>query len=230
MIRKYMKRVLITGATDGIGKAIAEALATKDVELFLFGRSTEKFEKINSSNIVKKYAFDLRDEEALYAALKDVNEKGGVDVLINNAGVNFRKANVLDIDIKELKDMMMINTISHLICMQETVPHMVEQGDGLVINILSSSCLYINPTMGAYSATKRATEAFTKTLVKEVKDQGVKVCDIYPGGVDTNFREAVKPQYIRPETIAKHVVYIMENSDDGMIQDFVTRPVCESNY
>ena len=67
-------------------------------------------------------------------------------------------------------------------------------------------------------------------IVKEVKDKGIKVLDVYPGGVDTSFRANKRQDYLRPETIAKHIVYAIENNDDGMIQEIVCRPIVESNY
>ena len=84
--------------------------------------------------------------------------------------------------------------------------------------------------MGGYTASKKAMEALSKILVKEVKDKGVKVLDVYPGGVDTNFRRSERTDYLRPETIAKHIIYVLENNEDGMMQEIVCRPVVENNY
>ena len=100
----------------------------------------------------------------------------------------------------------------------------------MIINILSSCCLFSNPDNGGYTSSKDAFEALSKILVKEVKDAGVKVLDVYPGGVDTNFRTNDRPDYLKPETVAKHVIYALENNEDGMLQEIVVRPVVESNY
>ena len=84
--------------------------------------------------------------------------------------------------------------------------------------------------MGGYTASKKAMEALSKILVKEVKDKGIKVLDVYPGGVDTNFRINERTDYLRPETIAKHIIYVLENNEDGMMQEIVCRPIVENNY
>lgn len=226
-----MKTVLITGASDGIGKAVANVLNNEEYKLYLFGRNKEKLDSVSSklSNVIKTYAFDAKDREKLYAALKDINENGGVDVLINNMGANIKKQEVKDIDIGLFEEMMNLNCTSHLICIQELLPKMLEKKEGNIINILSSSCLYNNTTMAAYTASKKAMEAISKTLAKEVKKDGVVVTGIYPGGVDTNFRANDRPDYLNPETIAKQIPFILENKD-GLIQEIITRPAVEDNY
>ena len=106
---------------------------------------------------------------------------------------------------------------------------MKENKDGYIMNILSSCCLFNNPTMAAYTATKNAMEAISKILVKEVKDDNIKVSSIYPGGVDTNFRAIERPDYLDVNKLAKVFVDTME-LEDGVIHDFVIRPMVESNF
>lgn len=226
-----MKTVLITGASDGIGKESAKLLDSLGYKLFLFGRTKEKLDNLagNLNNVIKTYCFDAQDRDELYKALKDINELGGVDVLINNMGANIKKEEVKDITIDLFEKMMNLNCTSHLICIEEMLPKMIEKKQGNIINILSSSCLYNNPTMAAYTASKKAMEAISATLAKEVKDLGIVVTGIYPGGVDTNFREKDRPDYLRAETIAKQIPLIIENKD-GLIQEIVIRPIVENNY
>ena len=224
------KKILITGASDGIGKALALLLDAKGYKTYLFGRNPQKLEKISLNNCLGKYAFDMLEEDELDEALNDIISKGGVDILINNAGFNYKKEEVKDITIKGFQDMLWVNCILHLICIQKLIPTMLDKKDGLIINILSSCCRFNNTTMAGYTASKVAMEAISKVLVKEVKDKGVKVLDVYPGGVDTNFRTNDRPDYLKPETIAKHIIYAIENNEDGMIQEIVVRPTVESNY
>ena len=224
------KKILITGASDGIGKALALSLDEKGYKTYLFGRNPQKLENIKLNNCLGKYAFDMLDEEKLNNALSDIVSKGGFNILINNAGFNYKKEEVKDITIKGLQDMFWVNCISHLICIQKLVPAMLDNKEGMIINILSSCCRFNNPTMAGYTASKDAMESISKILVKEVKDKGVKVLDVYPGGVDTNFRTNDRPDYLKPETIAKHIIYAIENNEDGMIQEIVVRPTVESNY
>jgi len=226
-----MKTVLITGASDGIGKEVAKLLDSKGYSLYLFGRTKEKLDKLceELTNVKKAYSFDMLDHETLLKNLKDINDNGGVDVLVNNAGANFKKQEVKDIDIDIFNSTMDLNCTTHLMCIQAVLPKMFKQKKGNIINILSSCCKFTNLTSSAYTASKKAMEAISKALAKEVKDQGVIVTGIYPGGVNTNFRTLDRPDYLLPETVAKQVLYVIEN-DDGLIQEIVLRPVVENNY
>lgn len=225
-----MKKILITGGSDGIGKALALMLDEKGYETYIFGRNPEKLNNLKLNHCIKKYAFDLKDRDKLNEALNDINNSGGVDILINNAGFNYKKEEVKDINISGLEDMMWVNCLSHLVCIEALLPRMLEKGEGMIVNVLSSCCKANIATMGGYTASKKAMEALSKILVKEVKDKGVKVLDVYPGGVDTNFRRSERTDYLRPETIAKHIIYVLENNEDGMMQEIVCRPVVENNY
>lgn len=225
-----MKKVLITGASDGIGKQIAKLLDKDGYSLYLFGRTQSKLDALDIEHCARKFCFDMKDEESLNKALDSINADGGVDVLINNAGFNAGKAEVKDINLDDLKGMIQVNALAPLTCIQKLVPNMLEKKDGMIVNVLSTTCLFSNPSNGGYTSSKALFESLSKILVKEVKDQGVKVLDVYPGGVDTNFREAERPEYLKAETIAKHIVYAIENNDDGMIQEIIVRPTCENNY
>ena len=185
-----MKKILITGGSDGIGKALALMLDEKGYETYIFGRNPEKLNNLKLNHCIKKYAFDLKDRDKLNEALNDINNSGGVDILINNAGFNYKKEEVKDINISGLEDMMWVNCLSHLVCIEAVLPRMLEKGEGMIVNVLSSCCKANIATMGGYTASKKAMEALSKILVKEVKDKGVKVLDVYPGGVDTNFRRS----------------------------------------
>lgn len=225
-----MKTILITGASDGIGKASAIKLNELGYKLYLFGRTKEKLDDVAKlENVIKSYCFDAHDRKQLNEALDDIVNNGGVDILINNMGANLKKQEVKDIDIDLFEQMIDLNCTSHLICIQKLLPKMIQEGKGNIINVLSSVCKYDNPTMGSYTASKKAMEAISDTLAKEVKDKGVVVTAIYPGGVNTNFRETRRPDYLNPDTIADAIVYAIENSD-GLVQEIVIRPSVENNY
>ena len=165
-----MKKILITGASDGIGKALALMLDEKGYKTYLFGRNPEKLNSLKLNNCLKKYAFDLKDRDKLNEALNDIRLSGGVDILINNAGFNYKKEEVKDINISGLEDMLWVNCLSHLVCIEALIPQMIEKSEGLIINVLSSCCKANITTMGGYTASKKAMEALSKILVKEVKD------------------------------------------------------------
>lgn len=225
------KTVIITGATDGIGRALARLLSAA-YNLALCGKSEDKMrqllQELGSCNVYAE-CFDITDGEKRNSFCEHVKQKfGTVDVLVNNAGANTKKNKITDIDLEDLRYMFELNCVSSLGMIQEIYPLMAVQKRGLFVNVLSTCCLFHNPMTGSYTATKNAMEGISKILTKEVKADNIGVCNVYPGGVDTNFRATANPNYLRPETIAKMIKNCIE-LEDGCVHDIVVRPFIEDN-
>ena len=225
------KTAVITGATDGIGKALA-ILLSKEYNLALCGRSEEKMKQLTQELRdchIYTECFDILDREKRRAFCENVkNEFGRVDVLVNNAGANTKKDKIVDINLEDLRYMFELNCVSAVGMIQEIYPLMAERQSGFIVNILSSCCLFNNPTTGSYSASKDAMEGISKILTKEAKADHIGVCSVYPGGADTNFRAVANHNYLKPETVAKMIKACIEN-EDGCVHDIVIRPFIEDN-
>ncbi|MBR3953657.1 MAG: SDR family oxidoreductase [Oscillospiraceae bacterium] len=225
------KTVIITGATDGIGKALA-VLLSKEYNLALCGRNEDKMNKLTGElggcNIYAE-CFDITDGEKRHSFCESVKKEfGRIDVLVNNAGANTKKDKIADIDLDDLRYMFELNCVSAVGMIKEIYPVMAEQKSGLFVNVLSSCCLFNNPMTGSYSASKDSMEGISKILTKEVKADNIGVCNVYPGGVDTSFRAVPNPAYLKPETVAKMIKFCIEN-EEGCVHDIVIRPFVENN-
>lgn len=230
--------VLITGASDGLGKTLAILIAqTYGCNLAICGRNDQKLRatlsaihEIDPAIEVFAASFDCLDEEACRQFAHDAGAKfGGIDILINNAGANLKKDLVENINTQDFREMLELNCVAPLVFIQECLPHMKQNNDGMIINILSSACKYPAVNSAAYGASKQAMEYLHQVLLKEEKDNNIHVVAIYPGGIDTNFRAVANHDYLKPETVAKMILNCMEN-EEGVVHELLIRAMVENNF
>jgi short-subunit dehydrogenase len=230
------KTIILTGATKGIGRAVALRAAQDGAKLALCGRSREEMESLVEAilrvNAPKPHVslFDISEEKKLlefYSSSK--KQFGPPDILINNAGYNARKAHVWETGTEEFDAMMSVNLRAPYILMRECVDDMKERG-GHVVNILSTVCHSSNETMGVYTAAKQGLQALTDIFRKEVRTLNIRVSSIYPGGTDTPFRKADRPEYMKPESVAEAVYAVLTLPADLVVHHFTFRPMVESNF
>ncbi len=189
-----MKRtVLITGATSGIGLASAELFLRNDFRLVICGRRKEKLEQLRQSWFdinpdVETLSFDVRDKNAVFASMETLPENFKyIDILINNAG----NAHGLDLihegDTKDWEDMIDINVKGLLYVSKAVLPGMVARRSGHIINIGSVAGKEVYPKGNVYCASKFAVDAISTGMRLDLNAYGVKVSEIKPGAVNTEF-------------------------------------------
>lgn len=183
-------KVIVTGASKGIGKGIVEVLAREQCHLGLIARSGDLLEDLRCSisttgGVCHAIACDLRDHIETTQTIQElIALLGGVDVLINNAGLVIRK-DVLSISLDEWHRMMETNINGVFYCTRAVLPSMKEQSSGHVINISSISGKLPLPGGSGYAASKYAVTGFSESLFQEVRHWGVKVSTVFPGSVDS---------------------------------------------
>ena len=216
------KNVVITGSTQGIGRALAAELAKRGHSVVVSGRKQETVDAtvsdLSAAGRVVGHATDVTDPVAVQGLWdKAVAELGSVDLWINNAGVAHTTAAIVDTDVDDVRTMVTTNMLGTIYGSQVAVRGMTAQPDGgQVFNILGGgSDGKIRPNMGVYSATKRGLDLFTEALVKETKDSNVRVGQVRPGLLITDgwLREARRaPQQVSSQRRILNI--LLDDVDD----------------
>lgn len=182
-------RVLLTGASSGIGAKLAVRLASEGATVGLVGRDAKRLSAVlgeceKHSSGHRSWVCDLADWNQLDNLVANLDAWGSVDCLINNAGIPKRKS-ALDIDATTVEAVMRINYTSPVRLTLALLPQMVERGSGRVVFVSSVAATLSSPGEGAYDASKAALSVFAEAMAIDVWDQGIRVNIVYPGVVDT---------------------------------------------
>lgn len=184
------QRVLVTGASSGIGAGLAEEFARRGAVVAICARRRDRLDEVleqcrEHSPESRRWVTDLSDPAAVDAlAGAALEELGGVDVLVNNAGIPKRR-HVSRLDPATVESVMNINFFSPVRLTLALLPHMLERGSGRIINVSSVAATLSSPGESAYDASKAAMTAFSESMAVDLWQTGIKVLVVYPGLVDT---------------------------------------------
>lgn len=194
---EHRKTVLITGGTDGLGRATTLLLARKGYVVFAAGRSAEKRQELDriaheEKIPIRTLEMDVTDNLSVEIGVEFAIEKGGaIDVLINNAGIGYM-AVVEELRMEDLRKQFETNLFGVLRVTQALLPRMRARRSGRIVMMSSTAGLVSPPTYGAYSSSKHALEGLTNSLRLEMYPFGVEVILIEPGYIVTNFQQTAK--------------------------------------
>jgi 3-oxoacyl-[acyl-carrier protein] reductase len=230
------KTAVVTGSSKGIGYAIAEALAREDANVVVSARdaaevqlAAERLDRLGAGNVAAVPG-DMRQYDDVRALIAAALDLGGLDVLVNNAGVG-GFAPVDHLSVEQWDAIIGTNLTGVFYACREAVPHMRSRGGGWIINI--GSLAGKNPFAGgaAYNASKFGLLGFSEAMMLDVREHGIRVCCIMPGSVDTHFNnKQPSPEnawMIQPEDIARLVMELLsfpENALPSRIEIRPTRP------
>lgn len=198
------RTAIITGASSGIGQAVAAEFAGRGANVVLAARSRDKLNRLAAdlaplpgrALVVTTDVTESLSVEALVR--KAAEEFGSVDILINNAGVGLF-APIADGDVLNARYLFEVNFWGALHCIQAVTPYMLDQAGGHIVNVSSVAGHVSPPYMGMYAATKHALAAVSDALRVELSRTGVGVSTIYPGLTDTSFTENMLQEVEAPQ-------------------------------
>lgn len=230
------KVAVVTGASRGLGRAFAEALVAKGAQVYGLARSEDDLADVQHAlgDAFHSIACDVRDPDDVHRAFKTVEtDAGRCDVLVNNAGLG-RFSAVEDYDDDAWDVMMDTNVTGLFFCTRTAVPMMKAQNEasgfgGHIVNIASVAGLIGNPNLSGYNASKFAVRGFSEAIMKELREDGIKVTCIYPGSVETHFADEAgssgSANPMQPEDVAATVVHVLEGPDNYLISEVMMRPL-----
>ncbi len=226
------KSAVVTGASRGIGRAIALRLAEEGNNVFIFGRDVEALKKvkeeITAKNVICEYfSGDVSDTDFVNVSIdKILNDHKKIDILINNAGIGIFKKFV-DSTLEDFQKQMDVNIYGVYNFTKAVINQMIERRSGYIINISSLAGKNSFATGTMYAATKHALMGFTRSLMLEVRESGVKVAAVCPGSVDTEFftgHRMDNPKILQADDIAEAVSVILRLPENALISEIDIRP------
>jgi|SRR5437867_1835350 len=226
------KVAIVTGASSGVGRAVALYLSVRGWQVAAIARRRETLEE--TGNRIHAYPCDVTDAGAVAAAVADVIAKfGGVNALVNSAGTNIprRAMDVLTLD--DFHAVIDVNLNGAFHCVHAVLPHMRRQGEGTIVNIVSDAGLIANAKAGAaYVASKFGLTGLTQSINAEERQNGVRACAIFPGDIDTGLLEKrpappppeARAKMLKPEDVAECVMLAIDLPQRAVVEQLVVRP------
>jgi NADP-dependent 3-hydroxy acid dehydrogenase YdfG len=237
------KVALVTGASSGIGEATAIALAEAGAAVAIGARRRDRLDALagklrEGGATVLQLDLDVTDEEQCRTAVARTRaELGGLDVLVNNAGVMLL-GTIVGADTEDWRRMLHTNVLGLMYMTSAAIEGMVEQGSGDVVNVSSVAGRVARKGAGVYNASKWAVNAFSESLRQEVTTKGVRVSLVEPGAVATELSDhitqpearrvsketAQKMRTLQAEDIARAVLYVVGQPPHVAVNEVLVRP------
>ena len=228
---------IVTGSSSGIGQSFAEQLLQKGATVYGLSRSFKRMEvhKKQLGNVGANYIpvqMDISDHDAIEHWVKQTFADANYypDILINNAGLGYFD-NVEDLSLEKFEQMMQVN-VSGVFYLTRHITPLMKANYKIchIINIASVAALLGNPKISVYNATKYALRGFSDALFKELRYDGIKVSCFFPGSIATHFFDEIDEIEVHngmmhPDEVAETLIFVLERSDNFLINELTIRPL-----
>ncbi len=225
--------VWITGASSGIGRAVAELLSQHDYRLILSSRNKQNLSKLQEDiagggkSII--LPLDISNSGSIENSIKAIGKDDNIQCLINNAGVTSFQSAESD-SIEEIENIISTNLLGSIHMIKAVLPGMIAQKSGLIINILSVAALKVFTNSSAYAASKAGLLAYTNVLREEVREHNIRIVNILPGATKTAIWPAktlneFSHRMMSPSEIASVVLNVIETNGTMVQEEIVLRPL-----
>ncbi len=230
------KTAVITGASAGLGRDFSNALIEKGATVFGLARRAEKLEEMDDrlGALFHGIECDVSDEKQVTKAFESISSQSDrLDILVNNAGLG-RFGLLEDMSAEDWDVQMATNLRGVFLCTRAVLPamkrHNAETGfGGHIVNICSVAGLVGNAEVSAYNATKFGLKGFSEALMKEVRNDGIKVSCLYPGSIRTDFFSTAGVEIsigaMTAEDITSSLIHVLETPDNYLVSEVVMRPL-----
>lgn len=226
------KNILVTGASGGIGQETAKLLKQSGANLFLAGRNEARLAEVAQAMGVpssQTFSFNVESEEEVAAVAQSIHAQiGALDVLVNAAGVGIIKP-IDALSLEDFQTSLNANLIGPFLLLKNFLPAMKETKKGLIINL--PGVLGKTPMAGAsaYAASKYGLNGMLKSVREELKRTNIRITNVYLGGTDTPFWDAIdlrvqRDKFVTAKEAARSIWFLCQQPDSGVVSEMVLQP------
>ncbi|SFQ81077.1 SDR family oxidoreductase [Hymenobacter arizonensis] len=216
------KVIFITGASSGIGRATARQLLEQGARVFDFSRTHQLAEELPHPNLTS-FRGDVGQEADVQAAFRlCVETYGGVDVLINNAGLGLPTPDLAETDLDTYERMMNTNVRGVFLCNREALRLMKPRQQGHIVSVISMAGQRTNPGAPLYCASKFGARGLSSGLADQVLKHGIKVTDVNPGPTDSNYwgdRPVAREKFLQADDVARVIAFVLSQPEYVVIRE-----------
>lgn len=226
--------IWITGASSGIGKALALEFSANDLPVIASARKKESLQRVKKEvdeqkGRIELLPLDVTNYEEVESAVKKLTEEDSINCLINNAGAtSFKLAN--ENSIEEIREIIDTNLYGSIHTIKAVLPHMIKRKKGTIINIISVAAEKVLTKSSVYAASKAGLRAYTKVLREEVREHNIRVINILPGATRTpiwpnSALEKFGERMMSPAELAKMIYNVYSVNSNLVAEEIQIRPI-----